>query len=254
MARRKRKNIWPLIIKSGFIVLIIGASFALGVFLYKSASNYLLESNRFKVKAIVIDPTLQFIHKSDLMRLKGRNIFKVELDEIERSLLRKYPEISELKVEKKFPDQIHLVAKKRVRMAQFLLGEEYLILDEKGVVLEKSDKEDKDLPAIEGLKLANPRINLGARLKGDELRAALKIIMSFRENPTLSSYQISQVEVGQLSKIFLHLNKNIKAIIDDRKIPYKIKVLGVVLTQGNLDLKEVKYIDLRFKEPIIGKK
>ncbi len=254
MARKKRKNIWPQIFKIAIILFIISASFLLGVFLYKGVSDYLLDSRRFAVKKIVIDPTLQFIQKDDLMNLRGKNIFQVNLNSVERTLLTKYPEISELKVEKRFPDQIHLVAKKRVRLAQFLFKDSFLVLDDEGVVLDKSDKADKDLPAIEGLKLANPSINLGARLKGAELKAALKIIRAFRENATLSSYQVLRLEVGQLSKIFLHLDKDVKAIIDDQKINYKVKVLGVVLTQGNLDLNEVNYIDLRFKEPIIGKK
>jgi hypothetical protein len=42
--------------------------------------------------------------------------------------------------------------------------------------------------------------------------------------------------------------------LDREKIAQRIKVLGVVLSQGNLDMDHVKYVDLRFKEPIIGKK
>ena len=38
------------------------------------------------------------------------------------------------------------------------------------------------------------------------------------------------------------------------QIVQKIRVLGVVLAQDALNLGDVKYIDLRFKEPIIGKK
>ena len=37
-------------------------------------------------------------------------------------------------------------------------------------------------------------------------------------------------------------------------IDYKTKILSVILSQGKIDIKSIKYIDLRFKEPIIGKK
>lgn len=234
--------------------MVIIASLASCLFLFDQTARYFNESSTFAVKTIVIDPALQFIQRRDLVRLQGRNIFQVDLQDIEQSLLIKYPQISELRVEKRYPDQIHLVAKKRKSLAQFEHNNKFLVLDDEGVILAESDTKDNNLPSIGAAALKINTVNPGARIENPEVMTGLKIIKSFNENATLASYKIMDMEVDQLSSIFLHLDKDIKAIIDDQKINYKLKVLGIVLTQGNLNLKEVKYIDLRFKEPIIGKK
>jgi len=254
MPKRKKKIFPSWTIKASIFVVIIIASLAGCIFLFDLAARYFNESPRFAVKSIVIDPTLQFIQRKDLVRLQGKNIFHVDLQDVEQSLLFKYPQISELRVEKRYPDQIHLVAKKRIKLAQFEHNNKFLVLDDEGVILSESDSKDNDLPSIGAAQLKIESINPGTKIKNPEVMTGLSIIKSFNENTTLSSYKIMNMEVDQLSSIFLHLDKDIKAIIDDQKINYKIKVLGIVLTQGNLNLKEVKYIDLRFKEPIIGKK
>ncbi len=65
---------------------------------------------------------------------------------------------------------------------------------------------------------------------------------------------IKDINIENLSKIQLTLSNQLDVIIDRDKVAQKIRVLGVILAQERLDLKEVKYVDLRFKEPIIGKK
>ncbi|MGE0269186.1 MAG: cell division protein FtsQ/DivIB [Candidatus Omnitrophota bacterium] len=254
MPKRKKKIFPSWIIKSSVIVVIIIAALAACLFLFDRTASYFNESERFSVQTIVIDPTLQFIQRRDLVRLQGKNIFQIDLQDVEQGLLMKYPQISELRVEKKFPNQIHLLAKKRKRLAQFEHNNKYLVLDDEGVILSESENKDNELPSIGGPKIKIDSINPGGKVNNVEIMAGLKIIKSFNENTTLSSYKIMNMDVDQLSRILLHLDRDIKAIIDDQRINYKIKVLGIVLTQGNLNLKEVNYIDLRFKEPIIGKK
>lgn len=213
-----------------------------------------MSSPRFKVKKIVIDPSLKFINHRDLSVMQGRSIFDVDLDKEERRLMLKYPEISELRVERKFPDQIHLVAKKRAQLAQLSFRRSFLVLDDEGVVLAKNERLDKELPSIDGFKIPRGPIELGSRIRHARLKTALEIISSFNDNTALSSYRINNLDVDQQSKIMLYLDRDVKAILDDQRVERKINVLGFVLTQGNLDLNQVNYIDLRFKDPIIGKK
>ena len=57
-----------------------------------------------------------------------------------------------------------------------------------------------------------------------------------------------------VSKINIDMMKGFHVIVDKDRIPYKIKKLNFVLNQKQLDMKVVKYIDMRFKDPIVGKK
>lgn len=254
MPRKKKRNLSPLIVKIFLVLVVMTAAFGIGLFCYVEGGERLMNSSRFTVKKIVIDPSLKFINHADLSVLQGRSIFDVDIDDVERRLMLKYPEISELKVERKFPDQIHLLAKKRLQLAQLPFRKDFLVVDDEGVVLARSERRDKDLPYIDGFKIPRGPVELGSRIQHARLKTALNIISSFNENTALSSYRIDNLDVDQASKIMLYLDRDIKAILDDQRVDRKINVLGFVLTQGNLDLKEVNYIDLRFKDPIIGKK
>ena len=57
-----------------------------------------------------------------------------------------------------------------------------------------------------------------------------------------------------LSKIHLVIGRNLDIIVDKDRIQDKLKNLELIFTQGKLDLSTVKYIDLRFNEPVLGKK
>ena len=48
--------------------------------------------------------------------------------------------------------------------------------------------------------------------------------------------------------------EELKIIVDRDNIPHKMKILELVLSQAKPDFEGVQYIDLRFKEPILGKK
>ncbi|MBP9854029.1 MAG: cell division protein FtsQ/DivIB [Candidatus Omnitrophica bacterium] len=254
MTKQKKKVFPSWIIKSSAILTVIVLSLAVCLFAFDRVVNYFNKSKMFNVKSIMIDPALQFIQHRDLEHLHGKNIFKLDLQREEQTLLMKYPQISELKVERRYPNQIHLAAKKRNKLAQFEHHNRFLVIDDEGIILSSSEKKDDDVPLLEGARLRLASATPGEKINNPEVMAGLEIIRAFTDNTTLSSYKILRVDVDQVSKILLYLDNDVNAILDDQKINYKMQVLGIVLTQGNLNPKEVNYIDLRFNEPIIGKK
>ncbi|MCK5012399.1 MAG: cell division protein FtsQ/DivIB [Candidatus Omnitrophica bacterium] len=251
MARKKNSKTRPFIIKFiliTFLVAGIGFSISCGVI-------YLFENTKyFKIQSITIDPSLQFINKRDLRNLKGKNIFEIDLKAIQRRLSYKYPQASELKVMKRFPNRIAVVAKQRHPLAQVQIKDRIATLDEEGVVLSSGGQARKDLPLIVGVRGDSRKLVRGLPFKGADIQTALKITNLFQANKSLSSYSIDRINVENLSKIYFTLSNDLEVILDRNNTSQRIKVLGVVLSQGKLDMKHVKYIDLRFKEPIIGKK
>jgi len=147
MPKRKKTKMFPLAVK---ISIIFISAVALTWFVSKKTVAVLESSDYFDVKIIVIDPSLQFINKRDLTKLKRKNIFKVDLKAVQRRLSSKYPQISDLKVIRRFPSQIYLTAKKRLPFAQMRVKEGTVILDDSGVVLSIKNKENSQLPLIQG--------------------------------------------------------------------------------------------------------
>jgi len=252
MAKRKKtKVIRPSVIKPiivGLLAVVIGLIICNRTLLLVRHSEY------FKIKTINVDPALSFINKRGLENLKGKSIFLVDLKKVQRRLQFKYPQISQLRIVKRLPDQISVLAKQRFPFAQVHLKNRTLTLDDKGVVVSTAGSQDKKLPLVLGMTSDYKRIALGRLLEGKDVQIVLKIIKAFGVNKALSSYRLLRIDVKNLSKINVYLSDNLKVILDGNEVDQKIKVLGLVLSQGELDLKHVAYIDLRFKELTIGKK
>lgn len=250
MARKKKSKIPPYALKA---VLVIVLTLGLGFVICKALGFVMIHSPYFKITTITYDPELQFINKRDLANLKGKSIFEVDLLRVQKKLSYKYPQASNLKIVKRFPNQIAVVAKKRLPFAQSRLKNRTITLDSFGVVLSLSEKEEKKLPFITGLSSdIHPR--LGTSIKSKRLDSALEIIKSFQSHKMLSAFQIAKINVENLSKINVYLANKLLVILDQDKLQHKIRILDLVLAQGQLDLKNVRYVDLRFKEPIVGKK
>lgn len=251
MARKKKKKLAASNLKTGLFGL---SALVLGVVLFIGISSFLNKSDYFKIKIIKYDPALEFINKRYTERLKGKSIFAVDLQKVQKQLSFRYPQVKNLRVVREFPNQISVVAKSRSPVAQTRLLEKNLTLDDNGVVLSTTTKLDKNLPLIKGIKYASPKIDVGLPLKGKSISTALNIIDEFDEHRTLAHYQIAEVNVANLSNIQFDLSNKLRIIVDRDNMKQKMELLSVLLAKGRLRLKEVKYIDLRFKEPIIGKK
>lgn len=251
MARKKKIKIRFATVKVAIIcVVIVGACFGM----CKGIMTFLTKSEYFKVKTIIISHELQFINKKDLARVKGRNIFLIKLKDVQKRLNRKYPQVSDLKLIKHFPDQIVIAAKKRLPFAQARIKSKVFVLDAKGIILSISKKEDKKMPLILGAKASSIVPSLGMPLRSTDMRIALRVLNSFQSRKELTFYFVKSVNVANLSKINFQLKNGLKVIIDKDKIEKNIKILALILSQKQIDFNAVKYIDLRFKEPILGKK
>ena len=250
MAKKKKSPISPTAVKFSVVGLI---ALAVGVFLFQRTMQYFSHADYFRIQAVIIDSSLSFIDKSSLSNLKGKNIFGVDLEKVRKHLSFKYPQVSDLRVVRSFPNQIRITAKPRLPVAQLHAGEKVLTLDENGIVLSSSSDKNDDLVLIKTKERSGP-YTLGLPYQGDLYKIALDINKYFQSNRSLSSFQIDVIDIESTSKVDVHLKNGLLVIFDSSKIAQKVKIVGLILAQGKVDPKEAKYIDLRFKEPIVGKK
>lgn len=250
MARRAKKGSFFTVIKffiiGGSIFLIVGV-------LTTQLIQFLTHADLFKIRAIVIDPSLKNtnISSSALERLPGRNIFKVNLPAVEQELRRRYPGIDELHLTRHFPDKIYIVAAQREPFAIVSAGGRQIVVDRKGIVVTGS-KANPKLPVITGVSLTRVA-TAGRPLLQPQVTAALNIIRATQTNEDLRSLPLVSIDVSNLSSINFLLSNQMKIIIDDDKIYPKIRKLGILLAHSNINLNDYRYIDLRFNEPILGK-
>ena len=249
--RNKKIKLSPTALRKIAVSAII--ILALAIF-YEKIIYFSHHSDYFTVKEIWYESSLRFMETNEIMGIKGKNIFDVDLRKIERQLQFRYPQFSQLRVLKRFPNQILIVARQHLPFAQLQVEGQNVILDERGVVLSTVDSLDNRLPVIVGATSLKRRITTGMLLENADLQIALKIIRIFKTDKILSFHSISRMDISNLSQIFFYITDDLKVIIDQENIPHKLRILSLILAQTKLTPGGVKYIDLRFKEPILGKK
>ena len=248
MAKKSSVNISRIAVIRLIVFLFIGFVFFSG---YINAVEFLTSSPLFEVKYVMIDRSIQFIDLRSLNDLKGTNIFKVKIKEIDRQIARQYPYIAQLRVVRQLPDRILILAKKREPLLQIYFKQKYLILDTQGVALYYT-LQPSDLPQVYGIPLERRWLFLGRAIRGVGLSKVVDILNAFKASPYLRQWRIHSVQAGNLSKIDVLVGENMHVILDQDDTQDKIELLQVLISANKIDLNQVKYIDLRFKEPVIA--
>ena len=232
---------------SGVIVFVVGALSNRLVF-------FLTHEDLFKIQAVVVDPALKDmnINSASLERLKGKNIFKVNLGAIQDEMRRQYPTVDQLRLIRHFPDKIYVAAQHRKPFAFVDNQGRRVVVDRNGIVVAAPFMSNLRLPVISGVNVKMD-VAVGKSLGQREIIVALSIIRAIQTNEDLKTFFVTSMDLSNLSSINFQLSNQMKIIIDDDKIYPKIRKLGILLAQGHIDFKNYRYIDLRFEEPILGK-
>ena len=256
---RKRKSNFPVKPLAFSLIILLALCFILG-YIWR----ILTTADYFRVKDIVSREALSV----DLTYLKGKNIFSLNLPREAASIARGCPDCSRVRLARLIPDRIYVELVRRKPIA-FLKLYRFFAVDEDGVIFSSSIKPDgMDLPVITGLetKVFGPKP--GTRYENRELSAALVILREVARTPLLRGYQIQRVNVAGIDNITVQIPVSQQQITyANWKAPEKKDLLEIKFGQGNIrdkvvimaglinqerrNLNNIKYIDLRFNEPVI---
>ena len=236
----KKQKIKPLI-KFIFAVLIL---FALLIYLGSAVWDFLKGSEYFKIKEVVV-----INNYVDFPTLKGKNIFSLRLKQISQEIQNKCPEQKLVRVTKQMPNRLVIEFQKRQAIAAVKLDRLYFI-DVQGVLFEMpKDAVNPGYPVIEGLKIRSPR--LGSRYNLKELNNALTLITQALRSGLFKDYPIKSIDVSNQEYLVFSILNGLKVKIPDSGMEEKLAVFLSLVSQVNMDLSKVEYVDLRFKDPVI---
>lgn len=204
----------------------------------------------------------------DLSYLKGRNIFAVDLVRNAQTLAARYPDCKRVKIIRVMPSRLYVDFILRRPVALVKLYRIFAVDDEATLFFPGAETREQDLPLITGLetKLFGPKS--GKRYAAAELESALEIIKFARASRVFRGVRIAKIDVSNIANTSFTIpvpvvmpgliNDPRRAVYDavEVRIGYgnirqKLMILEGVLAQNKNDLSNIKYVDLRFKEPVI---
>ncbi len=215
----------------------------------------LTTSDFFSVKKIVV-------RNSDLSfdYLKGSNIFKLDLNQEAHKAFLKCLDCRRVRLARVLPDCLVVDFLKRQPVALVKLYKNFAV-DEQGILFyPDTDIAQETLPLIYGLQLSAFTQKKGGIDKYPALSLALSIIKEFKTNKNFGGFVLNRIDVSALESagFFIFLPRaaqgplyGFQVNIGSGNIRQKMMILGGLVMQARKDWQNIKYIDLRFKEPLI---
>ena len=244
MPKKKKKINTKLIY---FFLLLIGVIFA-----FIGSSNSLKTSDYFKITDVAFSGVDDSEKINRYVQLKGENLFKINLNQIEEDILQEYLMIRTVKIQRVFPNKVHINIEMRKPIAKIKAKSRYLFVDIDGKEIKnKRSPEKKNLPRIIGLDVKFKDKKL---VVSDELLLALKLLKNINESEEMKSHDVVKINISNIKKTSFSIDNGIQVKIGDHDFKSRLKILSVLLKELKSEIKEIKYVDLRYKEPVIAKK
>ena len=248
MAKKSNIKIPAIVVIRLIVFLFIGIIL---FWVYGRTVDFMSKSNMFDVKIVLVDQSISFIDPQFLIGLKGQNIFSVDLNRIHKRISMQYPQIAQLRIMKQLPDTLQVLAKQRDILLQVQAHNKFLIVDTEGVTMFYTGA-SVPFPMVRGIPLQRQKIVLGEGTSIKELNLVVDLLRQLKSHAHTGRLKIVSIEAGNLSKIELTVLPNIQIIIDQEDLSSKVDMLDILLQNTKINWSHVKYVDIRFKEPIIN--
>ena len=223
----------------------------------------LITSDFFVVKQVVVRNS-----NTSFDYLKGRNILKLDLKSESGKALLACLDCRKVRFARIFPGCVivDFIKRKPVALVRFYKN---FAIDEQGIFFYPSGSaEEAELPVIYGLetKIFGPKP--GTKYSRPELNLAISIIGEFKANKTFKGFTLKRIDVANAKTawFFVLLPKQVvdytkinprpewsgfEVRTGENNIRGKMMILGGLVMQSSREWAKIKYIDLRFKEPLI---
>jgi len=256
MAKRKPSlSLNPDILRKVGLICILVLGIALAVMALAAFLRGVFASPLFTVRGIAVADNIQPLELPELEKLKGRNLFAADLSKLEAKVRAKYPQLADVRVMRRFPDQIGVTAVRREPFAKVLIDGRSSVIDRYGYMIGAPIEGQESLAVIKGLK--RQKVSAGTAVQDERVKLGVMIVTLFYQDRRLSSAGLEAVNVDDLTRIICDLGveeAKFQVFIDKDNIAARLRTLSEVLSRGGLDLQQIKYMDLRFGEPILGQK
>ncbi|MFH0826669.1 MAG: hypothetical protein V1923_02095 [Candidatus Omnitrophota bacterium] len=246
--------------KIRFYVILFVVLISMGVY----ALNFVRTLDQFKIAEIRTGSDSPF----DFSYLKGRNILDLDLRKESAKILQYFPECKRVRMVRILPNRIYidLIQRKAVALVKLY---KVFGLDEDLVLFEVPVGEDAmnlGLPVITGMdtKIFGPKV--GRKYDIKELKIALRIIEEAKSNRALRDCKIRKIDVHQMTHISIFIipgpsdsdymdstlrNEGLEIKLSPDRVRSKIAMLANLMVAAKKEWNKIKYIDLRFREPVI---
>lgn len=185
--------------------------------------------------------------------VKGRNLWTVDLKALEANLKAQRPHLKRVRVIRLLPSTLQVEVVERVPVAQLFLGGWHPV-DADGYILPQTGSVPlEQLVLLKGIDSPKQPLKVGQANANERLSRALQIAEQLRRSPLLAGHRLTTVDVANPAQLTFVIDEDVEIRCgDDTQLASHLRRLRAVLRQVAKHGLEVRYIDLRFPDPVIG--
>lgn len=259
-AAKKKKSVKKEVpFKERLPSIIIRTSFAVFVFcvigLIFFTFHTLKKSDYFFIKRNDIrwlaKPEIEKDYAAILRAGIGENIMEFDIETASKRLLDANPELKEIQIIKAFPDKLVLKVEARRPAAQVGRKHFYLI-DEEGVTITDVNQTIReDLPIIAGAQWRLTH-KVGYRDKSPHMAKGLELLKAIWESRFLDEHTLTKIDISDKRNVTFFIEDGLEIKIGNEEFPERLGKLQKTLASLLIGRDEIKYIDLRFDDVVLG--
>lgn len=229
-------------------LLLLGILAGVGGWLW----TFLPRSDAFLITAVQVWPNNSPVSPPET--LMGRNLWAVDVHRLAGQLHGQRPSLKEVQVVRVLPGTLRILVVEREPKAQVRVGRWYPVDGDGYVLPQGSEKPADELIALKGLDAAGTdKMKVGVVNDGDRLQLALRVASTLQRAPALRGRRIATLDVSNPKQISFVLGENVEVRCgSEAELPRHLERLRAVFRTAVTEPEAVRYIDLRFNEPVIS--
>ena len=219
------------------------------------ARSFFYTSAYFNITSVdakgVSENDRSFLKDKLLESYKGKNIFKVNLNEAAASLSARFPDAKDVIAKRALPDKLLIVVNFRKPVA-LLLDAKYFAVDREGYLLSHSAVSSSGaLPAISGIDIKyNGRFI--KKIESKNLKITLELLDEIKRSRLPPGYRLTTIEAGDIKNLSFYLNDILEIRIGYENFGQRLRLLKKTLKDPRFAVEKIRYIDLRFEDIVIS--
>ena len=224
------------------LVGLAGAGLGVGLFATRSEAFRIAEIESSANSALHIPPSLI-----------GQNLWTVDLESLAEQLHAQRPEVRSVRVIRSLPNRLRVEVVERTPLAQLKLGQWHAV-DLEGFIFAQDHAAPLDwLIMIKGAESQKVPLKTGKVNESERLALALRVVARLQEPPALGRHKAMAVDVSDPQHVVFTIDGETEVRCgSEAELPTALYRLRAALERIDKQSLEARYIDVRFKDPVIG--
>jgi len=212
--------------------------------------SYVQRADAFRITQVQL-PASSSLKLSD--PLVGDNLWTLDIRAVAEHLSRQHPWLRQVRVIRQPPNTIRIETIPRLAVAQVHVRQWHPV-DADGFLLPQASASPLDrLPRLAGLDQGNGSLKVGAINTDERLKTALRVLKMLQRAPALMSRRVTELNVADVQQLRFVIDGEIEIRCgSEAEVPRQLERLLAVLKRVAKQSVAVRYIDVRFREPVIG--